>query len=108
MPFDAKLREIKCVAARYGCKITAVHMQRDLPSRMELTHHIFEVFATQVCVNFSGGDALVAQHFLYSTQIGTCLYHVRCKGMAEGMWTNILPYPTHFSSVFYDVENRNT
>lgn len=39
----------------------------------------------EVGVNFCGGETLVAEHFLHSTQVGTILYEFGGKTMSEAV-----------------------
>jgi hypothetical protein len=41
---------------------------------MVLFDDVFDVFPVQMGIDFGGGDAFMAQHFLHSTQVGTALY----------------------------------
>ena len=51
--------------------------------RVEGGDSIAESFARQVSINFGGGDVFVAEHFLYSTEVGTVFDQFGGDAVAE-------------------------
>lgn len=66
-----------------------------------------EKTAVDVCIDFCGGDALVAQHCLDGTQVGAPFQKMGGKGVAEGMGTDGFGDACSLSIEFDVVEDRN-
>src|SRR5690606_30301024 len=71
---------------------------------MILYDHRPQVIPVYMGIDFGGCNAFVSKHFLYSTQVGTALYEVTGKGVAEGVWTDFLCQPDFCRQVFDDNE----
>lgn len=56
---------------------------------MVKVNRLFEVLRVEVGVNLCGDDTFVTQHILHGFKIRPAFYEVRCKGMAEGVGTDI-------------------
>lgn len=52
-----------------------------------------EHLAVYMGIDFRRGNALVAQHALDGSQVGTSFQQVGGKGVAEGVWTDVLVMP---------------
>ena len=59
-----------------------------LPPWMEVPDHLLQVVAVQMGVDLGRGDGLVAQHFLYRTQVCTSFDQVGGKRVPKGMRTD--------------------
>ena len=55
---------------------------------MEQGDGALDVVSVEMGVDFGGGDAFVAQHLLYGTEIGAALHEVRGERVAEGVRTD--------------------
>ena len=47
-----------------------------------------DIVAVEVGVDFGGGDAFVAEHFLHGTEVGAALHEVGGERVAEGVWAD--------------------
>ena len=75
---------------------------------MILLDDAFDVAPVEVGVYFGGGDAFVAEHFLYCAQVGTSFHQVGGEGVPEGMWTDGLGNSRNFDSLLDHHENHFT
>ena len=64
--------------------------------------------AVNVDVDFGGSDALVAQHLLDGTQIGTTFKQMGCKTVAQRVGTDDLAHSGKLTQLFDNVENHLT
>ena len=60
--------------------------------------------AVNMSIYFGGGDALVTEHCLYHTQVGTALKQMGGKGVTERVGAYILLYPCRQHKLFYEME----
>lgn len=60
--------------------------------------------AVNMSIYFGGGDALVTEHCLYHTQVGTALKQMGGKGVTERVGAYILLYPGRRDKLFYEME----
>ena len=54
------------------------------------------------------GNAFMAHHFLYCTQVRTALHEMCCEGMAQRMGVYVLMDAGQRGEVFKDQENHHT
>ena len=73
-------------------------------TRMVLYDFAAEHLAVYVGIDFRRGNALVAQHALDGSQVGTSFQQVGGKGVAEGMWTDVFGDAGFLSQFFNEVE----
>ena len=57
-------------------------------------------------VDFGGGDAFVAEHLLYGTEVCAPFEEVCGEGVAKGVWTDFFAYPCKFGKLLDDIENH--
>ena len=74
----------------------------------EVLQNLFaEEALIQVGIDFRRRDALVPQHHLYGSQVGAALQQVGGKGVAEGVWTDLLGDAGAQGVDFQVVEDRD-
>ena len=56
---------------------------------MKPDNHIPQIFAIQMRVYLSGKNGFMSQHFLNGPQISTSFNQMCCKGMPEGVGTDL-------------------
>ena len=76
-------------------------------SRMKLDDRTLQVFPIQMGVYFGGGNAFVAQHFLYSSEIGAAFDEMGCKRMPQRMRADHFLYPGELCQLFDHHKNIN-
>ena len=54
-----------------------------LAARVKLGNDLPQKIPVEVGIDFGGGDAGVAQHFLHGAQVGPAFYEVRGEGVAQ-------------------------
>lgn len=63
-----------------------------------------EHLAVYMGIDFRRGNALVAQHALDGSQVGTSFQQVGGKGVAEGVWTDVFGDAGFVGQFFNEVE----
>ena len=53
-----------------------IHSAKAIKRRMKLLQGASQVFSVEMGIDFSGGDAFMAEHFLYSAQVCASFYQV--------------------------------
>ena len=73
---------------------------------MVLEDFVAQAGTVDVDVDLGRGDALVAQHLLDGTQVGTALEQVGGEAVAQGVRTDDLADAGQFAQLLDDVENH--
>ena len=68
---------------------------------MRLIVHILQLLFNQLGVHMCGGYIRMSQHFLYRMDVRTVFQQMRCKGMAQGVGSDILLYACLFLVVLH-------
>lgn len=74
---------------------------------MVLFQRTAQILPVEMRVDFGGGNAFVAQHFLYGAKIRAAFHQVRGKGMTEGVGGNDLVDARFFDEVFDDQKDHD-
>ena len=62
--------------------------------------------AVNVDIDFGSGDALMTQHLLDGSQVGSALEQMGGKAVAQRVWADDLAHPSEFTQLFDDMENH--
>ena len=76
-------------------------------SRVVLDDFLPQPVSVNMCIDFSSSNTLMTQHGLYSSQIGSSLQQMGCKGMAEGVRTDFFCDAGFVGQLFDEVENHD-
>jgi len=74
---------------------------------MEPLQCIPQVIPVQMGIYFRGGDAFVAEHFLYGAEVGAAFHEMGGKGVAEGVGRDAFGDARFLCQVFDDIEDHD-
>ena len=55
---------------------------------MEFFDHLLQIIPIEMGVDFGGGNAFVAEHFLHSPKVGTAFQQMGGEAMPKRMWAD--------------------
>ena len=85
----------------------AANIENGLAPRVEFGNYLPQIITVEVGVNLRGGDGLVPEHLLDSTQVSPAFDQVGGKRMPKGMRTDAFGDAGGLRQVFDDGENHD-
>jgi hypothetical protein len=74
---------------------------------MKPLQRIPQIIPVEMRIDLRGGDAFVAEHFLYGAEVGAAFHEMGGEGVAEGVWRDAFGDARFLCQVFDDIEDHD-